>query len=157
VQISLSSICTGYLQRYTKNYFQYLIMAILLNYIIGSLTILIALYHFRLYKIRNLHEYLKDIAPFVQRIICTINLALAILFLLIGILTILYSKELSTGKGLSLGFNICLLCFWSWRFIWGRLYPISHDENSKLKIVKNSIGPVLIGLYLLLISTTMNQ
>lgn len=120
-------------------------------YISGVLTLLVALYHLRLYKIKNWQEELEDIDPQTQRILYTINLALTILFFLIGFLTFIYANELISNKGLAFGFNFSLCCFWIWRVIWGRIYlkNTTRDYYSIFGIVKKTIGPILAISYLI--------
>lgn len=124
-------------------------------YIIGILTIFVGLYHLRLYKIRNWKEKLKDVDLYNQRVVYTINLALAIMFLGVGILSFIYTKELSKCSGLAFGFNLSLCCFWLWRVIWGKIYlkSVSAQRTTFFDVVKNSVGPILIISYLIPIIT----
>ena len=130
-------------------------MEIVAIYISGILTIFVGLYHLRLNKIRNWKEKLKDVDTYNQRVIFTINLALATMFFGIGILSFVYTKELSKGSGLAFGFNLSLCCFWVWRVLWGRIYlkNVSAHRATSLDVIKNSVGPILVISYLLPIIT----
>jgi hypothetical protein len=134
-------------------------MEIVATYISGILTIFVGLFHLRLNKLRNWKEKLKDVDVYNQRVIYTINLALAIMFFGIGILSFIYTKELSNGSGLAFGFNLSLCCFWVWRVIWGKIYlkNVSDHRATFFDVIKNSVGPILIISYLLpIITSTFN-
>ena len=111
----------------------------------------IAIYHLKLYEIRNLDEKLKDVDLFTQKIIFTINLALTLLLFSISIVSFIYTKELSESSGLTFAFNLILFCFWTWRVIWGETY-LKEEREGKMppfEIVKKAIGPIMIISYLI--------
>jgi hypothetical protein len=91
-------------------------------YIGGILILQGALYHCAVGKLLNWKTEFKNISEYNARIIKTINLALAILFFLIGIVTIVYAKDLSLCIGLAKGINLILVVFWLWRAIWQIVY-----------------------------------
>ncbi|MDO9041911.1 MAG: hypothetical protein Q7U64_06165 [Desulfocapsaceae bacterium] len=120
-------------------------------YISGFLTLLVALYHLRLYKIKNWKEELRDIDLQTQKILYTINLALTILFFIVGFLTFTYANELNANTGLAFGFNFSLCGFWIWRVIWGKIHlrSTSKNKSSIIEIIKKAVGPILIISYLI--------
>lgn len=88
----------------------------------GVLTILMALFHTRLYRMFDWKEDLKKLSRANSRILYTIHLALLLLFFMIGTCSIIYAGELSRSIGLSAGLNTSLCIFWLWRFIWQLAY-----------------------------------
>jgi hypothetical protein len=47
---------------------------------------------------------------------------LTLFFILIGLLTVLYARELAQCNGIALGFNVVIAIFWLWRALWQVLY-----------------------------------
>ncbi len=110
-------------------------------YIGGFLTLVIALYHTQLYKKLNWSEEFNKIEIDNAKILYTINMALTILFFLIGAISILYARELSKSNGLAFGFSLSYSFFWIWRLIWQLTYQKKgKDQNS----TKPEIGKILI-------------
>jgi hypothetical protein len=124
-------------------------LSIIAVYVSGVVTFLVGLYHVRLYKIRNWKESLKEIDLSTQRVIYTINSALALLFFAVSMLSFIYAIEISECTGFPFGFNVSLCCFWTWRFIWGHTYQkeVSNKRRTFFDIVKKSVGPILIISY----------
>ncbi len=91
-------------------------------YIGGFLTLVIALYHTQLYKKLNWAEAFEKIDSENAKIIYTINLALTILFFMIGFLSVFYARELSESNGFALGFCLVYSGFWIWRLVWQILW-----------------------------------
>jgi len=86
-------------------------------YLGGILTILLALFHSQFYKLFKWEDAYEKIGYPNNKIFHTIHIALPLIFLMIGMLSVVYTHELSQCNGLSLGF--CL-----WRGLWqikGRL------------------------------------
>jgi len=114
-------------------------------YVGGVLTLLIAFYHTQLYKKLNWSEEFDKIENDNAKIIYTINLALAILFLIIGSLSILYAKEFSENNGLAFGFSLSYSCFWIWRLIWQITYQKKgKGQNSTQPNISKVLIPFLI-------------
>lgn len=123
-------------------------MSSLISIYIGALlTLRVALYHTRLYRRLNWSEEFQKIGISNARIIYTINLALTILFFVIGVISILYARELSEGNGLAFGFNLSYSGFWVWRLIWQITYQKmgKYQKSDKLDIAKLLI-PFLIAV-----------
>ena len=91
-------------------------------YIGGALTLLLAIFHTRFYRMFNWKIDFEKITIINTRIIYTVHLALLLLFFMIGIISIVYAKELSQSIGLAFGFNSLFSIFWLWRFIWQFAY-----------------------------------
>jgi hypothetical protein len=121
-------------------------------YVCGFVTLLIGLYHMRLHVFLNWKEKLNGMELYDQKVFYTINIALAIIFFIISILSFVYAKELSRGSGLAFGFNLSFFCFWIWRFIWGETYQRkgANRNFTVWNIVKKSTGVILAISYLIL-------
>lgn len=100
----------------------------------GALTILIALFHTRFYKLFSWRTDFEKISVTNSRIFYSIHMALLLLFFIIGIFSITYAKELSRSTGISAGFNCSLSIFWFWRFIWQLIY-FKRKKGQKIHIV----------------------
>ena len=97
-------------------------ISIISIYVGGILTLLMAIFHIRFPK---MFEWGKDyvrITEVNKRIFYTIHLALLLIFIIIGILSLFYVNELSECKGISLGLNLMISIFWLWRTIWQIVY-----------------------------------
>lgn len=57
-----------------------------------------------------------------KRIYYTIHIALLLMFIIIGILSLFYADELSECKGISFGLSLMISIFWLWRTIWQIVY-----------------------------------
>ncbi|MFW6324460.1 MAG: hypothetical protein ACOC0U_05290 [Desulfovibrionales bacterium] len=51
---------------------------------------------------------------------------------MIGTLSLVYARELSTSRGLAFGFNLLLSLFWIWRFVWQIVY-FKREKNKKIR------------------------
>lgn len=91
-------------------------------YVGGILTLVMALFHTRFYRMFDWKSDFSKISILNIRIIYTVHLALLLLFFMIGIISIVYANELSQSVGLSNGINSILTIFWLWRFIWQLIY-----------------------------------
>ena len=88
----------------------------------GVLTLLMAIFHTRFYKMFNWKNDFEKITIINARIIYSIHLALSLLFFMIAAISIIYANELSQSIGLACGFNILYSIFWMWRLIWQFVY-----------------------------------
>jgi len=73
----------------------------------------------------------EKISKVNSKVIYTVHLALLLLFFLIGIITIIYARELSQSYGLAAGFNLFLSFFWLWRLVWQLVY-FKREKGKKL-------------------------
>lgn len=120
-------------------------------YLGGILTLLIALYHARLYRTLNLQEDLVGVTPINQKILYTINLALSLLFLMMGVISISYARELSESTGLAFGLNLLYALFWIWRLLW-QFHYFERERAERLSpsaILKIVAPLVIIACYLI--------
>lgn len=88
----------------------------------GMLSILIALFHTRFYRMFRWREDFGRMALLNRRVIYTIHLALLLLFFILGTLSLVYAGELSRSTGLALGINLLYASFWTWRLVWQFVY-----------------------------------
>lgn len=91
-------------------------------YIGGILTLMLAIFHARFYRLLNWKDDFEKITIINARVIYTVHFALLLLFFMLGIISIIYAKELSQGTGLAFGLNLLFFIFWFWRFIWQFAY-----------------------------------
>ena len=112
----------------------------------GVLTLFIAIFHTRFYKMFNWKNDFEKITIINTRIIYTIHLALLLLFFMIAAISIIYAKELSQSVGLAFGFNLLYSIFWMWRLIWQFVY-FKKEKGQKIP----PIGIFLIIIFILLV------
>lgn len=117
-------------------------------YIGGALTLLLAVFHTRFYKMFNWNTDFEKISILNARIIYTVHLALLLLFFMIGIISIIHAKELSQSIGLAFGLNLLFSLFWLWRFIWQFVY-FKREKKQKIP----PIGIFLIIVFAILFFT----
>ena len=115
----------------------------------GFLTLFIAFYHTQLYSKLNWSEDFEKIDKSNAQIFYTINLALTLFFASIGIISIIYAKELCQAKGLAFGICVLYSLFWGWRFIWQITYQRPNGEQPKPNTSKLIIPALIFSLYLL--------
>ena len=106
-------------------------MNLIVVYTGGVLTILLALFHLRFYKIFHWEKEFGNISSVNKKIFYTIHLALILLFFLLGILILVYAEELIRSDGLALGLNWALSIFWLWRFLWQIFYFRNKKKRGK--------------------------
>jgi hypothetical protein len=70
----------------------------------------------------NWTEEFEKITLANSRILYTIHIALLLVFIAIGVISIIYAKDLSQSIGLAAGLNCVLSIFWLWRLIWQIIY-----------------------------------
>ena len=114
-------------------------------YIGGTLTLLMAVFHTRFYKMFNWKTDFEKVSVLNAKIIYTVHLALLLLFFMLGTLSIVNAKEAAQSIGLAFGFNLLFSIFWLWRFIWQLVY---FKREKKQRI--NPIGIFLIIVFALL-------
>jgi hypothetical protein len=91
-------------------------------YVGGILTLFMALFHIRFPKLFKWEKDYGRITEINKKIFHTIHLALLLIFVLIGFLSLFYANELSESKGISFGLNLMISSFWLWRTIWQIYY-----------------------------------
>lgn len=111
----------------------------------GILTLIIAVFHTRFYKMFKWEDAFGKINARDSRVLYTIHLALLLLFFVIGALSLVYAGELSRSAGLAFGLNVSLSAFWTWRMIW----QFAYFKSAKGK-KKPAISIVLIVAFCLL-------
>lgn len=87
-------------------------------YTAGVLTIFVAIFHSSFYKLFRWKAEYRNISDLNKKIFYVIHLALLLLLLGMGIITLIYTQELSECIGLSLGINVFFSLFWLWRTIY---------------------------------------
>ena len=88
----------------------------------ASLSLLMALFHSRFYKIFIWKKELEKLTVTNKSVLYTIHIALILLFLCFSVISFVYAKELSECKGISLGICLCYSLFWLWRTVWHVFY-----------------------------------
>ncbi len=88
----------------------------------GILTLLIAVFHTRFYRLFDWGSDLAKLSPINRKLLYTIHIALLLLFFVFGFVSLLYADELGRSAGLALGVNVGLAAFWLWRGLWHLAY-----------------------------------
>jgi hypothetical protein len=88
----------------------------------GLLTVLMAIFHTKFYSVFNWKSNFQHISLRNSKIHYTIHLALLLLFFGLGIISLMFARDLATCTGLSLGIMLLLSLFWLWRTIWQIIY-----------------------------------
>jgi hypothetical protein len=116
-------------------------------YIGGTLTLVMAIFHTRFYRMFNWKTDFDKVTVLNARIIYTVHLALLLLFFMLGTISIVNARELAQSIGLALGLNLLFSAFWLWRLIWQFVY-FKREKRQKVPI----IGIILILVFALLFS-----
>jgi hypothetical protein len=117
-------------------------------YIGGALTLIMAIFHTRFYRMFNWKTDFDKVTALNARIIYTVHLALLLLFFMLGIISIANAKELARSIGLAFGLNLVFSVFWLWRLIWQFAY-FKREKGQKIPF----IGIILIFVFVLLFIT----
>jgi hypothetical protein len=117
-------------------------------YIGGALTLIMAIFHTRFYRMFNWKTDFDKVTVLNKRIIYTVHLALLLLFFMLGIISIVNARELAQSIGLALGLNLLFSVFWLWRLIWQLAY-FKREKRQKIPL----IGIILILVFALLFIT----
>ena len=88
----------------------------------GILTIGMAIFHTRFYRLFRWNEEYEKLSEVNRRIFYTIHIFLLLIFLVIGILSLIYASTLSQCLGIALGFNLFISLFWLMRIVWQIIY-----------------------------------
>lgn len=88
----------------------------------GVLTLLMAIFHTRFYRLFKWKAEYKKLTELNKKIFYSIHLALFLLFFFFGFLTLIYAQELSKCVGICFGINLLFSIFWLWRTIWQVIY-----------------------------------
>jgi len=103
----------------------------------GALSLLMVVFHTRFSRIFDWENDLPKLTPRNRRILYTIHLALLLLFAILGLLSLLYFRELALCRGLA--FGLCLLCglFWLWRTVWQITYfrPGTGRQHARMRVL----------------------
>jgi hypothetical protein len=88
----------------------------------GLLSFLLFLFHAKIYQLFGWQDQFTKVGITNGKIIYTINLALALLFLFFSIISFIYCNELAKCEGLAFGICLGVALFWLWRLIWQFVY-----------------------------------
>lgn len=114
----------------------------------GALSLLMALLHMGFYKKFGWKVDLRRVSVLNRRILYTIHWALILMFIMMALLSLVYARELSAGRGAALGFNGFYCMFWMWRLVWQWAYL--KDQNSHpIAILFNVLFALLFLSYLI--------
>jgi hypothetical protein len=100
----------------------------------GMLSLFMAAFHSRFYRMFYWRQEFRKLSLPNQRILYTIHIALLLLFLAFALLSFIYVGELSQSKGMALGIIGLYALFWLWRTIWQIAYfrpPKGSDFKKK--------------------------
>ena len=98
-------------------------MTSLLSIYLGAiLTIMMATFHVRFPKLFKWKADFRNVSELNKKVSHTIHLALLLMFYFIGLLSLIYAKELSECNGIALGLNLMFSIFWLWRAGWQIYY-----------------------------------
>ena len=103
----------------------------------GMMTLAMGIFHTQFYRRFQWEQAFSKIGQVNSRIFYSINLALTLLFILLGLLTLIWFGDLAQCEGLALGFNLIMSGFWFWRFIWQLTYfrKIRRKRKSAIIII----------------------
>jgi len=93
-------------------------MAVVAMIIGGMLSMALAVFHLRLPRLLRWPQSLEGLSAGQRKVIVTLNAALVMLFLIFGVVTLVYAQEMALGTGLAGGFTVALALFWLWRLVW---------------------------------------
>lgn len=114
-------------------------------YIGGILTLMMATFHVRFPKLFKWNADYRSVSELNKKISLTIHLALLLIFCVIGLISLIYAKELSESIGISFGLNLMISIFWLWRAVW----QIYYFKGKMMHIVLIAIFSMLSISYLL--------
>jgi hypothetical protein len=114
-------------------------------YIGGILTLFMAIFHIRFPLIFNWKKDYGRISEINKKIFNTIHLALLLILLIIGFLSLFYARELSECNGISFGLNLMISIFWFWRTIW----QIYYFKGRTMHYILIAIFSILFITYLM--------
>lgn len=88
----------------------------------GILTVAMVIFHTRFYVMFGWKSEFEKVQLKNHYIFYTIHLALILLFVIFGIVSLVYFKELAACTGLAFGLDLLYALFWLWRAIWQIVY-----------------------------------
>jgi hypothetical protein len=88
----------------------------------GILTLLMAVFHTRFYRLFLWGADFAKITERNRRILYTIHIALLLLFFIFGAISVIYAQELARAEGLARGILLGFVIFWFWRAVWQPVY-----------------------------------
>ena len=98
----------------------------------GSLSLVMALFHSKFYSFFGWEEDFKLISKKNSKIYYTIHIALLLLFVGFGFISLFFITELSQCRGLSLGIMVLFSMLWLWRTIWQVFYFQPKDRQRRM-------------------------
>ncbi len=107
----------------------------------GGISLIIGLGHTAFYRMFGWERELARISPLNAKILMTIHIATTILLLLLGVLTIRFSSQLSQHTEIASAICLALSLFWGWRLIWQVIYfkPSTIEHDKKLLMLHYSL------------------
>lgn len=120
-------------------------------YVGGTLSLLMAIFHSRFYKLFKWNIELRKISLANQRILYTVHLALLLLLLVFVLISFAFAEELSECEGLACGISLSYSLFWLWRTGWqiGYFKGKKKGRNKSLHISLIIVFALLFIVYLL--------
>lgn len=101
----------------------------------GALTLGTAVGHVFFYRAFGWAADFGAITRLNRRVLYTIHVALYLLLMLLGCVSVRYPDELSGGEGLGGGIAQLCAAFWLWRLVWQLLYfrPGEHNVGRAMR------------------------
>ncbi len=88
----------------------------------GILSLLLAAFHCCFYNLFHWRDELGKLEGRNRKVLLTIHIALILLFVFMGVVSLSDCGELAASRGLALSFNIGYSLFWLWRMVWQLTY-----------------------------------
>ncbi len=100
----------------------------------GILSLFMAFFHSRFYKLFEWQKDFEKISFRNQKIFYTIHIALFLLFVVFAFISLAYTTELSQCNGLAGGIVLAYALFWLWRTVWQIIYfrPPKSSKHGRL-------------------------
>jgi|GEM_PF-428256 len=119
----------------------------------GVISLLFAVFHLLFYRLFDWKSDFAKVSVRNSKIYYTINLALVLLFVIFGLISLAYAGELGSGAGLGAALTASYAIFWLWRSLWQAFYfkPSKSDGKRKtpyLHYILIAISAVLFIIYI---------
>jgi hypothetical protein len=109
----------------------------------GVLSLVMVWFHRGFYTLFGWRREFEKISPLNAKILYTIHVALLLLLLAFGLLSLLYFKELARAEGLAGGVTLSYSLFWFWRTMWQVVYFRPPRSNAGKRPVMHYVLSVL--------------
>ncbi len=115
----------------------------------GVLTLLLTVFHIRFPKVFRWDLSLRRVDPATKKILFTIHIALYLLFIVFGLLSLAYSMELGRCEGVAGAMVALYALFWLWRMLW-QVFYFRFKQGEEPAKKRPALGYMMIALFFLL-------